>query len=220
MDIKVIITGATGLVGEGVLLECLEHANVSEVLMVNRKRFNLKHPKLKELIIQDFFKLDDFTDQLKGYNACFYCAGISSSGMNEEDYGRITYDTPLHFANKLLELNPDMVFNHISGGHTDGSEKGKVMWARVKGRAENALMRLPFKNVYNFRPGFMKPSKGQQNIRGYYKAINFLYPILLLIFPKQGNTIRDLGLAMINAVLKGYPKQVLEVADLKILAKA
>lgn len=219
MGIKIIITGATGLVGEGVLLACLEHADVQEVLMVNRRLSSLKHPKLKECIVPDFFNLDGFEAQLSGYDACFYCAGISSRGLDEAAYSRITYDTPLHFANKLVSLNPSMVFSHISGGSTDGSEKGPVMWARVKGKAENALMKLPFKKVYNFRPGVMKPFPGQQNVKGLYKVISALYPLLSLLFPGSAITLQEVGLAMINSVLKGYPKQVLEVSDIKALAK-
>jgi uncharacterized protein YbjT (DUF2867 family) len=221
MEIKVIITGATGLVGEGALFACLQHPAVKQVLVVNRKPYSgEKHPKLRELIIPDFFKLDGTEDQLTGYDACFYCAGISSSGMSEADYSHITYDTTLHFANTLVKLNPNMIFDHISGAHTDGTEKGKIMWSRVKGKTENALMKQPFKKVYNFRPGFMKPSPGQKNIKGYYKVISWLYPVLNLLFPNQSNTIHDLGLAMINSVLKGYSKQVLEITDIKILAKA
>jgi uncharacterized protein YbjT (DUF2867 family) len=220
MEIKVILTGATGLVGEGVLLECLAHPAVKQVLIVNRKPTSIKHPKLKECIVPDFLKLEEVEDQLKGYDACFYCAGISSNGMNEADYSHITYDIPLHFAETLVKLNPGMVFSHISGGHTDGSETGKIMWARVKGRAENALMRLPFKRVYNFRPGLMKPTEGQKNVKGYYKVLSWMYPVLHLIFPKQSSTMREVGLAMINSVLTGYGKPILEVADIKLLAEA
>ena len=220
MEIKVIITGATGLVGEGVLFECLDHPAIKKVLIVNRKPYGAKHPKLKELIVPDFFELDNFSDQLSGYDACFYCAGISSRGLNEAEYSHITYDTTIHFAQTLLGLNQKMTFNHISGSHTDSSEKGKIMWARVKGKTENALMRLPFKKVYNFRPGFMKPTHGQKNVKGHYKIINWLYPLLHLLFPNNGSTISEVGVAMINSVLKGYPKQILEVKDIKILAKA
>ncbi|WP_158800438.1 epimerase [Pedobacter sp. L105] len=220
MEIKVVITGATGMVGEGVLFECLEHPDVKEVLLIGRKPYGMIHPKLKECIVPDFFKLDGLDDQLTGYDACFYCAGISSLGMDEPTYTYITYDTTLHFANKLLSLNPKMIFDFISGGQTDSSEKGKVMWARVKGKTENALMRMPFERVYNFRPGFMKPKPGQKNIKGYYRVISFLYPLLNLLFPKHGNTIGDLGLALINSVLKGYDKQILETKDIKLLAKA
>jgi hypothetical protein len=140
--------------------------------------------------------------------------------MDEAAYSYITYDTTIHFAGKLVSLNPDMVFDHVSGSHTDGSEKGKVMWARVKGRTENALMKLPFRKVYNFRPGFMKPTKGQQNIKSYYKVISWLYPFLHTVFPNQTSTMGEVGLAMINSVLKGYPKRILEIKDIKALAKA
>lgn len=218
MKIKVIITGATGLVGEGVLLECLAHPSVTEVLMVNRKAFPLKHPKLKECLVSDFLNLDAYSEQLSGYDACFYCAGISSNGLNEETYSHITYDITLHFAQKILSLNPEITFGFISGSHTDASSK--VMWAKVKGKTENALMELPFKKEYNFRPGIMKPTVGQKNIKGVYKVINALYPLVHFIFPKQSSTMKQVGLAMINSVLKGYPKQILEISDIKLLASA
>ena len=221
MGIKVILTGATGMVGEGVLLVCLEHPQVEQVLMVNRRPSALRHAKLKECIVKDFFHLEEAEDQLKGYDACFYCAGISSVGMNEADYTRVTYDAPMDFAQTLVGLNPDMIFVHVSGGHTDSSEQGKVMWARVKGRAENALMRLPFKGVYNFRPGFMNPVAGQRNIKPLFKIlIPVLYPLFKIFIPGMTLQMREVGEAMINAVLKGYSKQVLEVTDIRELAKA
>ena len=220
MEIKIILTGSTGMVGEGVLFTCLDHPDVKEVLMVNRKPYPASHTKLKECIIPDFLQLDGFTDKLSGYDACFYCAGISSRGLNEEVYSQITYDTTLNFANKLVTLNPGMVFGHISGSHTDSSEKGKIMWARVKGKTENALMKMPFMKVFNFRPGLMKPTEGQKNVKGYYKIISRLYPFLSTIFPKNSSTLREVGLAMINSVIKGYPKQILEIEDIKKLAKA
>ncbi|WP_250318105.1 NAD-dependent epimerase/dehydratase family protein [Pedobacter sp. B4-66] len=221
MEIKVIITGATGMVGEGVLLECLSNPQIKEVLSVSRKAYaGAKHPKLKECIVPDFFNLDSIQDQLIGYDACFYCAGISSNGLNESEYTHITYDTAMNFANKLAELNPQMVFGHISGSHTDSSEKGRIMWARVKGRTENALMKLPFKKVYNFRPAFMKPTEGQINVKGFYKAIASLYPLLRLLMPGRVSTLREVGQAMINSALKGYPKPILEVSDIKVLASS
>jgi uncharacterized protein YbjT (DUF2867 family) len=219
MKIKVIITGATGMVGEGVLLECLEHPDVERVLMINRRPYPVQHPKLKECIVPDFFKLEAVADQLAGYDGCFFCAGISSIGMKEAEYTRITYDTTLHIAGELVRLNPDMIFDYVSGNLTDSSEKGRIMWARVKGRTENALMRLPFKRVYNFRPGFMKPTAGQKNIKSYYWFIGWLYPLLRFLIPGQVLTLREVGLAMINSVLKGYPKQVLEIGDIRKLAK-
>ena len=220
MEIKVIITGSTGMVGEGVLLECLSHPAIKQVLMVNRRHADIQHPKLEELIVPDFLNLNDFTAQLTGYDACFYCAGISSRGMSEQDYNHITYDITMHFANKLAGINPQMVFSFISGSLTDSTEKGKMMWARVKGKTENALMKLPFKNEYNFRPGFMKPTPGQKNVKSYYKVIGGLYPVFRALFPNQVSTMKQVGMAMINSALKGYPKQILEIKDIKALAEA
>jgi uncharacterized protein YbjT (DUF2867 family) len=183
--------------------------------MVNRRSSPIKHAKLKELIVPDFMHMEGYTDALTGYDACFYCAGISSIGMKEAEYTYITHDTTLHFAKQLAAFNPTMVFSYVSGSQTDSSEKGKSMWARVKGRTENDLMKLPFKGAYNFRPGFMKPFKEQQNIKPVIKLIIPLFPIL---FPKKSLTLKQVGQAMINTVLKGYPKQVLEIEDIKILA--
>jgi uncharacterized protein YbjT (DUF2867 family) len=219
MGIKVIITGATGMVGEGVLLECLENPAVEKVLIVGRRPYNLKHPTLKELIVADFFQLDKVEDSLTGYDACFYCAGVSAIGMKEAEYHRITYDTTLHFAKTLARLNPNMVFNYVSGQATDSSEKGRLMWARVKGKTENALMALPFKAVYNFRPGFMKPMAGQKNIKPIFKFMALLYPAFHTFLPNSASTLKDVGQAMISSVLKGYNKQVLEVKDINSLAK-
>jgi uncharacterized protein YbjT (DUF2867 family) len=219
MAINVIITGATGMVGEGVLLTCLEHQNVEKVLIVSRRPYNFKHPKLKELIVPDFFHLDKVEDSLTGYDACFYCAGVSAVGMKEAEYTHITYDTTLHFATTLARLNPNMVFNYVSGQGTDSSEKGRMMWARIKGKTENALMQLAFKQVYNFRPGIMKPVPGQQNIKPIYKFTAALYPIIRAVFPNFASTLKEVGLAMIKSVLQGYDKQVLEVKDINLLAK-
>jgi uncharacterized protein YbjT (DUF2867 family) len=218
--LRVIITGATGMVGEGVLFECLEHPAIEQVLMVNRRPYSVKNPKLKECIVPDFLDLGGFTSQLTGYDACFYCAGVSSRGMSESEYSHITYDITTHFAKTLASLNPQMIFIYVSGGLTDSSEKGRVMWARVKGKTENALMRPGFRRVYNFRPGFMKATPGQQNIKSYYNLIGWLYPLLRVLLPNQVSTRRDVGLAMINSVLKGYPKQILEIRDINALAKA
>jgi uncharacterized protein YbjT (DUF2867 family) len=218
--LRVIITGATGMVGEGVLFECLEHPAIEQVLMVNRKPYLVKHPKLSELLVPDFLHLDGFAGQLTGYDACFYCAGVSSAGMSEADYTRVTYGITVHFAQTLASLNPQMIFDFVSGSFTDSSEKGRVMWARVKGRTENALMKLGFQKVYNFRPGFMKPTPGQKNIKAYYGVIGWLYPVLRTLLPNQVSTMQDVGRAMINSVLKGYPKQILEIKDINLLAKA
>jgi len=213
---KVILTGATGMVGEAVLLECLDNPAVERVCSVSRRRCGRTHPKLTELLVPDFRDLGAVETKLSGYDACFYCAGISSVGMSEADYSVTTYDAPLAFAATVSRLNPEMTFVHVSGAHTDGTEQGKVMWARVKGRAENALMRMPFKGVYNFRPSLMKPTPGQKRVKGGYWLIRVLYPLLNVFFP--GMTLRDLARAMINAVRFGAPKQVLEVPDMRQLA--
>jgi hypothetical protein len=217
MPIKVIITGATGMVGEGVLLECLQNETVSEVLVVGRRHYALTHPKLKELLLPDFTAIEKFSAQLEGYDACFYCAGVSSVGMKEDEYTRITYDTTLQFATILAGINPSMVFTFVTGAHTDSSEKGRLMWARVKGKTENDLMKLPFRGQYNFRPGFMKPVEGQKNVKWFFKPFIWLFPVLA---PSQSLTLNEVGKAMIHSVTKGYPKQVLEIPDIRALAKA
>jgi uncharacterized protein YbjT (DUF2867 family) len=218
--LSVIITGATGMVGEGVLLECLGDPGFERVLLVSRKPYGSKHPKLNERIVPNFLELDAVTEALAGYDACFFCAGVSSAGMSESDYSHVTYDTTLHFAKTLATIDPEKTFVYVSGSHTDGSERGRIMWARVKGKTENALAKLPFRKVYNFRPGFMRPTPGQRNVKGDYKIIGFSYPLLRLVLPSQVSTMRDVGLAMIKSVSKGYPRQVLEVGHINELAKA
>jgi uncharacterized protein YbjT (DUF2867 family) len=216
---KLIITGATGLVGEGVLLVCLENPIVTEVLTINRRPLARKHEKLNELIVTDFSVIKNYSEHLKNYDACFFCAGVSAIGENEESFTKKTYDFVVPFAKTLSEINPAMIFIYVSGNRTDSTEQGNVMWARVKGRTENALLKLPFKAVYNFRPGFMKPTSGQQNVTTIYKAFALLYPVWLVLFPKWACTMREVGQAMINSVLKGYSKQILEVNDIQALAK-
>ncbi len=211
-SIKIILTGATGMVGEGVLMECLENPNVSEILSISRKPSGKTHPKLKEYIISDFLSMDFNDEAIKGYDACFFCAGVSSVGMNEEEYTRITYDTTIHFAGAVLNQNPEMIFNYVSGAHTDRTESGKVMWARVKGRTENALKKMNFKAVYNFRPGFMKPVEGQLNVKWFFKPFIWFFPVFL---PSKSLTLHEVGRAMINAVQKGYPTSTLEIRDIK-----
>ena len=213
--IKVIITGATGMVGEGVLFECLQNDKVSEVLIVNRRHYELQHPKLKELIVPDFFQLNKFSENINGYDACFFCAGISSVGMKEEKYRHITYDTTLAFAKALFEVNKNMVFTYVSGSQTDSSENGRLMWARVKGKTENDLASLPFKAAYNFRPGVMSPFPEQKNWKTLYKII---VNIIKVISSKSVLSMQEVGRAMINAVVAGYPKNILEVSDIKKLA--
>jgi uncharacterized protein YbjT (DUF2867 family) len=212
---KVILTGATGLVGEGVLLECLSNPAVERVLSVSRRPTGRTHEKLAECLAADFRDLAAVEAQLTGYDACFYCAGISSAGLSEAEYTVITYDTPLAFAETLVRLSPGMTFVHVSGASTDGTEQGRVMWARVKGKAENALARLPFRAVYNMRPGLMKPTPGQRSVRGIFKLTPVLYPVMNLFL--TGLTMSEVGRAMIHAAAHGAPKTVLEARDLKEL---
>ena len=217
MSYKIIITGSTGMVGEGVLIECLAHPLVSEVLSVSRRSTGMLHPKLKEYIVPGFLEMNVNDEMLRGFDACFFCAGVSSVGMKEAEYTRNTYDTTIHFANVVLQQNPQITFIYVSGASTDSSEKGRMMWARVKGRTENALMKMPFKNVYNFRPGFMKPTPGQKNALKMYKYVGWMYPFLKVILPNSTSTLKQVGQAMINALINGSDKQILEVRDINKL---
>lgn len=205
------------MVGEGVLHECLLSDTVEEVLVINRKPCGVVHPKLKEIIHKDFFNFDAIESQLTGYNACFFCLGVSSVGMKQEEYTKMTYTLTLHVAETLSRKNREMVFCYVSGAGTDSTEKGRLMWARVKGKTENDLMKLPFKKVYNFRPGIIEPTKGLKNILGFYKYLGWIIPIVRLFTPVV--TLKQVGLAMINTVTKGYEKQILEVKDIIALSK-
>jgi hypothetical protein len=217
MNYKVIITGTTGMVGEGVLMECLEHPQISAILSVSRKPIGMSHPKLKEYVVKDFMSLEKEDENLKGYDACFYCAGVSSVGMKEAAYTHITYDITLHFAKVLLSQNPGMTFIFVSGAGTDSSENGRLMWARVKGRTEHALANLPFKKVYNFRPGFMQLTPGQKNALKLYKYFGWLYPLLKVVLPNGTSTMKQVGQAMINSLIRGSEKKILEVRDINQL---
>lgn len=217
MKIKCIITGATGMVGEGVLLECLNHPDVEQVLVINRRPGGITHPKLKEVIHPDFFDLRPVADQLTGYNACFFCLGVSSVGMSQAEYKHLTYDLTLSAARVMVAQNPDMTFCYVTGAGTDSTEQGRVAWARVKGATENVLMQL-FKKSYMFRPGFMKATEGQKNVKSYYTYLSWLYPIGRTLFPSMFCTLQEVGQAMIKAVTIGYEKPILEVKDIVQLA--
>jgi uncharacterized protein YbjT (DUF2867 family) len=209
----VIITGATGMVGEGVLHECLRHPAVEAVLVLNRKPLGLTHPKLSEIVHSDFYNLAAIESQLVGYNACFFCLGVSSVGMPAEEYYKVTYTLTMHVAATLSRLNPvpvasagpaapgDMVFTYVSGAGTDSTEKGRSRWARVKGKTENDLMLLPFRRVYAFRPGFIRPIKGLRNAHAFYKYINWMFPLGRALYPAGFATLSEIGLAMIHLAL-------------------
>ncbi len=207
------------MVGEGVLHQCLLNNNIDEVLVVNRKPCGINHQKLKEIIHPSFFDLKDIESELTNYDACFFCLGVSSVGMKEAEYFKLTHTLTMHFAQTLVKLNSSMIFCYISGASTDSTEMGKIMWARVKGKTENDLMKLPFKNVYNFRPAIITPIKGAKNTLKLYKYFGWLLPIIKIIFPNYIISLTQLGDAMINAATKGYPKQILEVSDIALLAK-
>jgi uncharacterized protein YbjT (DUF2867 family) len=218
MKIRVIVFGATGMVGEGVLFEALGHDNIESVLVIGRRPCLVTHPKLTELIHNDFFDYSSVEERLRGYHACFFCLGVSSVGMNEGDYRRITYDLTMRTATTLSRLNPSMTFCYVSGTGTDSTEHGRVMWARVKGKTENHLRTLPFKAVYSFRPGLMKPTRGQRNVKPLFRVVAWPYPLWKFLFPKTVCTLKHLGLAMIIASMDGYAKGILENSDITLLA--
>jgi uncharacterized protein YbjT (DUF2867 family) len=215
---NVILTGATGMVGEGVLHECLMHPEVHKVLVLGRRHCGVHHPRLEEIILPALNDLSSIKEKLGGFNACFFCAGVSSVGKKEEAYKALTHTLTLQVASTLVEINRDMVFCYISGASTDSTEKGRVMWARVKGKTENDLLKLPFKKAYLFRPGYMQPTRGLKNTLRFYKYFSWMYPFLRATMPKSVCTLGELGKAMINAVLTGYDKNILEVEDIVRLA--
>jgi uncharacterized protein YbjT (DUF2867 family) len=212
--IKAIITGATGMVGEGVLHICLNDPDVLSVLVINRRPCGISHPKLKEIIHHDFLNFSPIESQLTGYNAGFFCLGVSSVGMKEATYYKATYELTMHIASTLARLNPQMTFCYISGAGTDSTEKGRSMWARVKGKTENDLQKLLFKDVYLFRPGFIKPIKGLKRIHKFYKYINWMFPLGRKFFPNGFCTLTELGKAMIYVAGNGYEKKVVNGKDI------
>jgi nucleoside-diphosphate-sugar epimerase len=217
-EIKAIITGSTGMVGEGVLYQCLNHPDVKEILVINRKPCGYEHPKLKEIIHSDFFDFSTIEDQLKGYNACFFCLGVSSVGMSKEDYYQKTYVLTMHVATTLVGLNPGMTFCYVSGAGTYSTEEGSLNWAKVKGKTENDLMKLLFAQVFNFRPGIIKPTKGLKYTHKAYNYFGWLFLILKAINKNSFVTLEEIGLAMIHTMRTTNERKVLEVKDIKQLA--
>jgi hypothetical protein len=200
------------MVGEGVLHECLQHPEVEAVLVINRKASGLSHPKLTEIVHDNFFDLSAISGQLGGYNACLFCLGVSSVGMKAEEYYRITYTLTMHVAETLNGLNAGMDFCYVSGAGT--GEKGRSRWARVKGKTENDLMKLSFRHVYAFRPGFIRPTPGLSRTHAFYKYIGWLFPIGRALYPAGFCTMEELGLAMIRVVSRGYEKKIIEGKDI------
>jgi len=219
MKIRAIITGSTGMVGEGVLHECLLHPGVEAVLVINRRPCGVRHAKLKEIIHADFSSFSSIEHELAGYNAGFFCMGSTSLGKSDEEYRRLTYDLTMALALPLARLNPHMTITYVSGVGTDATEKGRVRWARVKGKTENELLRLPFRQAFMFRPGYIQPTEGMKHTYRMYTVLGPLYPVLRMFFPGYMCTLAELGTAMINTVLHGYDKPVLEVADIRKRAR-
>jgi uncharacterized protein YbjT (DUF2867 family) len=218
---NVLLFGATGMVGQGVLRECLLEADVQSVLAIGRSATGQRHPKLRELVHRDFLDFSGIENELSGFDACFFCLGVSAAGMQEDDYRRVTYDFTMAAARVLARLNGNMTFVYVSGMGTDSSERGRTMWARVKGATENALLGLPFKAAYMFRPGVIVPLDGIKSktklYRISYAVTGPLLPLLRAAFPKQVTTTEQVGRAMIKAAKQGAPKPVLETSDINEL---
>jgi uncharacterized protein YbjT (DUF2867 family) len=217
---KILIFGATGMVGQGVLRECLLDPDVQQVQTIGRTSSGTQHAKLREIVHADLHDYSSIEDAMTGFDACFFCLGISSAGMDEAAYTRITYDITVEAARVLARLNPGMTFIYVSGAGTDNSEHGSVMWARVKGRTENALLRMPLK-AFMFRPGVIQPLHGIQSktrsYRIFYSIAKPLFPLFKAIFPRQITTTEQLGRAMLTVAKKGADKHVLETQDITAL---
>lgn len=219
---NVLLFGATGMVGQGVLRECLRDPGVDRVVAIGRSATGVSHPKLRDLVHRDMGSYASIEPELAGFDACFFCLGVTSAGMSEADYARITYDLTMAAAETLARVNPAMTFVYVSGTGTDSTERGRVMWARVKGRTENALLRLPFK-AYMFRPGVIQPLHGVRSrttlYRILYTLLTPLVALLRLVVPRYIVTSEEVGLAMLNVAKRGFPARVLENPDISAAAK-
>lgn len=212
------------MVGQGALRECLLDSKITTILTIGRSSTGRSEQKLHEIVRKDLADLSDIESDLRGYDACFFCLGTTSAGLKEDEYRRLTYGLTLGVAQTLVKVSPGMTFIYVSGMGADSSEHGRVMWARVRGETENALLRLPFKAVYIFRPGFIQPLHGIQSrtklYRAFYAMFEPIYPLLRKLAPKYVTTTEDMGRAMINVVERGAPKRVLEMADINDCAGA
>jgi uncharacterized protein YbjT (DUF2867 family) len=219
--VKVILFGATGMVGQGVLRECLLDNQVETVLAIGRSSTGLQDAKLQEIISPDLFDLSPIESRLSGYDACFFCLGVSAAGMKEQDYRRLTYDLTTSVAKTLVRLNPGLTFVYVSGAGTDSSERGRMMWARVKGKTENDLLKMPFRAAYMFRPAYIQPLHGiRTKTKWYgalYAAMGPLYPIWKRLLPNYVTTTECVGRAMIKVARQGAPKRFLENRDINSL---
>jgi uncharacterized protein YbjT (DUF2867 family) len=218
---KVLLFGATGMVGQGVLRECLLAFDVETVLVVGRTATGVSHRKLRETVVPDLFDVGAYEGELSDFDACLFCLGVSSAGMTKEAYTKLTYDLTMTVAEALARRTPAMTFVYVSGAGTDSSERGRTMWARVKGRLENALLRLPFRAAYMFRPGFIVPMDGIQSktrsYRIFYQVLGPVLPVLRRMFPKSILTTREIGETMLAVARRGSEKRVLETQDLRDL---
>jgi uncharacterized protein YbjT (DUF2867 family) len=218
---KVILFGATGMVGQGVLRECLLDADVETVIAVGRSPTGVQNAKLREIVHDNFLDFSTIESQLAGYDACFFCLGVSSVGMSEERYRHLTYDITLAAATTLSKLNPGMVFVYVTGQGTDSTEQGRLMWARIKGKTENDLLKLPFKAAYMFRPAGIQPLHGVKSRTAWVQAIYVVASPLLTwldrVAPKYMTTTEQVGRAMIKVARDGYPKPVLESEDINAI---
>jgi uncharacterized protein YbjT (DUF2867 family) len=220
---KAVIFGATGMVGQGVLRECLADPFVEGVITIGRTAPGARNPKLQNIVLPDMYQYSSIEPQLTGLDACFFCLGVSAAGLTEEQYEKLTYTLTLAAAETLSRLNPAMTFVYVSGAGTDSSEKGRMMWARVKGRTENTLLRMPFKNAYMFRPGIIQPAHGERSkTRAYrigYTLFGPVLPLLRLFFARQILTTEEIARAMINVARYGAAKKILEISDIAACAK-
>jgi uncharacterized protein YbjT (DUF2867 family) len=214
MKINVIVLGATGMVGEGVLHVALQSEEVERVLVLGRRTCGVSHPKLTEIVHTDLHDISSLAPQLTGYHACFFCLGVSSIGKSEDVYRRTTYDLTMHIAGILSTVNSGMTFCYVSGSGTDSSEKGKQMWARVKGKTENDLRTLPFRRAFAFRPGFIKPIDGMNHTLPMTTTIGRFYPLLKRLFPNAVCTLESLGRSMVSVSINGYPKDIIDNNDI------
>jgi len=222
MKLKVILFGSSGMIGQGVLNECLNNDLVNSILVVNRLACGITHPKLKEIIHLNMFDLAPSSKELTGYDACLYCLGVSSAGMGEEEYNTMTYELTLHVASVLLNLNPGMTFCYVSGAGTDSTGKGSIMWARVKGRTENELLHMSFKAAYMFRPGYIQPMKGVKSKTRLYRMMYSIFKPFYFILKHIESMVTDsetLGKAMIVVASQGYEKNILESSDINSIVK-
>lgn len=218
-NISVIITGATGMVGAGVLHECLNNPKITSITLLTRRSTGVVHPKVKEVLLPDLFAFTGNEPGLNHADACFYCLGATSIGKSEEEYTKLTYDLTLKIAKPLLKLNPDITFCYVSAKGADNSEKGKTMWARVKGRTENDLAKMGFRQFFIFRPFMLTPIKELRNAHGYHYYISWLFPLGRIVYPEAFCTLRELSLAMIRVGYQGYIKRIITPTDMVKLSR-